>query len=327
MSKQKYVYNQSTLQYEKLKVSPKKRLIHFFGFLSLSIIFASVLFAFSSDFIPSPQEMSLQREIDQLNYNYTKISSDFDKVADDLAYLHQKDSDVHRVIFGLEPIDEAIWHGGTGGHDKYDYLNNFASSGEMIKASIEKVEKLKRQVEIHKSSLDTIYTLALEREEMLLSIPSIKPVREDKLKRKLVNMSGYGWRIHPVNKVRKFHKGIDFTAPNGTDIQATGTGIVKRVEVKKFGYGVNVIIDHGFGFQTLYAHMSKVDVKKGERVVRGQKIGEVGNTGTSTAPHLHYEVRKNGKAVNPIDYVLDGLTAQEYQELVEMASIENQSFD
>ena len=168
---------------------------------------------------------------------------------------------------------------------------------------------------------------AAKREVKLASIPSIKPVQEDKLKRKIQHLSGFGYRIHPILKVKKFHKGMDFTAPTGTPIQATGNGVVKRVERKKRGYGTNIIIDHGFGYETLYAHMHEVFVKKGEKVIRGQKIGTVGSTGTSTAPHLHYEVRINGKAVNPIDYCLDGLTPAEYQQLLEKSKIENQSFD
>ena len=148
-----------------------------------------------------------------------------------------------------------------------------------------------------------------------------------KLKRKVKHLSGYGIRLHPVHKVKKFHKGIDFTAPKGTAIQSTGNGKVVRVEKRRSGYGTNVIIDHGYGFTSLYAHMKTVNVKKGQRVSKGQKIGTVGSTGTSTAPHLHYEVRINGKAVNPIDYCLDGLSPEEYKELIEKATVENQSFD
>jgi murein DD-endopeptidase MepM/ murein hydrolase activator NlpD len=169
--------------------------------------------------------------------------------------------------------------------------------------------------------------LAKQREKKLLSIPSIKPVREDKLKRNMHSLSGFGYRIHPVHGVKKFHKGIDFTAPRGTAIQATGNGKVIRVQKRRYGYGNNIIIDHGFGYTTLYAHLSEIDIQVGDEVVKGQKIGTIGSTGTSTAPHLHYEVRINDRVVNPIDYCMDGLTLEEYQELVRKASIENQSFD
>ena len=170
-------------------------------------------------------------------------------------------------------------------------------------------------------------TLAVAHENRLASIPSIKPVQEDILKRKIRYLSGYGWRIHPVHKVKKFHKGIDFTAPRGTPIQSTGDGVVKRVQNKRTGYGKNIIIDHGYGFETLYAHMQEVEVKVGQKVKKGQRIGSIGSSGTSTAPHLHYEIRINDRSINPIDYVLDGLSPEEYAELVHRAEEENQSFD
>nr|WP_262914121.1 M23 family metallopeptidase [Portibacter lacus] len=169
--------------------------------------------------------------------------------------------------------------------------------------------------------------LALARKEKLSSIPSIKPVREDKLKRNILKLSGFGYRLHPVHGVKKFHKGIDFTAPRGTAIISSGDGKVTRVENKTRGYGKNIIVDHGYGYTTLYGHLSEIDVKVGDKVTRGQVIGKIGSTGTSTAPHLHYEVRINGQAVNPIDFCMDGLSPEEYQQLVHKAAEENQSFD
>jgi len=227
----------------------------------------------------------------------------------------------------MEPIDDAIWNGGIGGSKRYNHLEDFEKTGEMITESLSNVEKLKRKISIQSNSLDSLFMLAKSKEERLASIPSIKPIQENKLTRKVKHLSGYGIRLHPVHKVKKFHKGIDFTAPKGTAIQSTGNGKVIRVEKRRSGYGTNVIIDHGYGFTSLYAHMKTVNVKKGQRVSKGQKIGTVGSTGTSTAPHLHYEVRINGKAVNPIDYCLDGLSPEEYKELIEKATVENQSFD
>ena len=160
----------------------------------------------------------------------------------------------------------------------------------------------------------------------LASIPSIKPVRSDKLARSVKLLSGFGYRIHPIFKVRKMHAGIDFTAPRGTPIQATGNGKIIKAG-RGSGYGNRVIIDHGYGYQTLYAHMDRIDVKVGQTVTRGEKIGLVGNTGASTAPHCHYEVIYKGQKVNPIQFVLDGLSPEEYQELVNVASLENQSMD
>ncbi|MGA0232451.1 MAG: M23 family metallopeptidase, partial [Saprospiraceae bacterium] len=201
------------------------------------------------------------------------------------------------------------------------------NSEDFASSTRKRLEKLQYKVELQKNSLDTLMALAKQREKKLLSIPSIKPVREDKLKRNMHSLSGFGYRIHPVHGVKKFHKGIDFTAPRGTAIQATGNGKVIRVQKRRYGYGNNIIIDHGFGYTTLYAHLSEIDIQVGDEVVKGQKIGTIGSTGTSTAPHLHYEVRINDRVVNPIDYCMDGLTLEEYQELVRKASIENQSFD
>jgi len=265
---------------------------------------------------PSPSEKALYAEVEMLKSQINTMDQDFDKLADNLTSLHEKDNQVHRLIFGVNPIDSGVWNGGVGGHDKYSYLNSYASSGEYLKKQLVKVDNLKRKFDIQQKSLDSLYTIALKREKRLASIPSIKPVQADKLKKDLEYLSGFGIRLHPLHKVRKFHKGIDFTAPTGTKIQATGDGRVVKVEKGGRGYGNCVTIDHGFGFQTLYAHMLKISVKQGQMVKKGQMVGLVGNTGTSTAPHIHYEVHVNGSAVNPINYVLDGLTPMEYRDLV-----------
>jgi len=327
MKREKYVYNEQTLQYEKYKRTPTEKLTRFAGFTLSMLLVSVVFFGVAYSYFPTPKEKSLERENQQMVFHFDNLKGDFGIIAEDLEQLQRKDAEVHRMIFGLDPIDESVWDGGVGGHNKYAMLDNFGETGEMISESLEDVDKLKRKIELQRESLDMIFEMARAKEEKLASIPSIKPVVEDKLKRKIKHLSGYGIRLHPVHKVKKFHKGIDFTAPSGTAIQATGNGTVIRVEKKKRGYGHNVVIDHGFGYTTLYAHMKTIIVKKGEKVTKGQKIGEIGSTGTSTAPHLHYEVRINGKAVNPIDYCLDGLTPTEYKELVAKASEENQSFD
>ncbi|NNF35188.1 MAG: M23 family metallopeptidase [Saprospiraceae bacterium] len=327
MSKIKYVYNPQTLQFEPHRPPLKSKLTKIGGFISMMIVSCVGFYFVVNEYFPTPQEQALEREIDQMQYTYSGLIEDFNILAGDLEKLHQKDSEVHRMIFGINPMDEGIWEGGIGGVDRYENLRNLRESGEIITESLSKVEKIKRKVDLQNKSLDTLYRLALEKEKRLAAIPSIKPVVEDALKRKMRNLSGYGIRLHPVHKVKKLHTGIDFTAPRGTPIQATGNGTVIRVENRKSGYGKNVVIDHGYGFTSLYAHMQKVNVKKGQKVVKGQQIGEVGSTGTSTAPHCHYEVRVNGRAVNPIDYCLDGLSPEEYKELVEKASVENQSFD
>jgi len=230
-------------------------------------------------------------------------------------------------MFGMDPIDQGVWEGGTGGSDKFANLTKYKNTAPTLMDAEMQIKRLESQLVIQSKSLEEIEDLASKREEQLSSIPAIKPIREDKLKRNIKSLSGFGRRMHPVFKRMKMHTGIDFTCPTGTPIQATGNGIIEKVTRKSSGYGHHVIINHGFGYKTLYGHMNKIDVRKGQKVTRGQKIGEVGSTGTSTAPHLHYEVVSQGHKVNPIHYCMDGLSPEEYQQLANMASKTNQSFD
>jgi len=200
-------------------------------------------------------------------------------------------------------------------------------AGNSLKETKTYVSRLERQIYLQSKSLDTLEKLTKSREEMILSTPSIKPVRIDKLNRDVAQLSGYGIRLHPIHKINKMHEGIDFAAPSGTAIQATGNGKIVKIENKKSGYGLSVVIDHGFNYQTLYGHMKEVKVRLGEKVKKGQLIGLIGSTGTSTAPHCHYEVRFHGKAVNPIHFCMDDLSPLEYQEMANLASAANQSFD
>jgi murein DD-endopeptidase MepM/ murein hydrolase activator NlpD len=267
------------------------------------------------------------REIGQMKAQYTAINSDIDMLSKVLENVQERDANVHRIIFGMDPIDENVWNGGVGGHNKYGALTKFKNTGELLVESREKVDKLKRQLAIQSKSLDEVEDLSSKREEMMASVPAIKPIRSDNIKRNISSLSGFGMRMHPVFKRRKMHTGIDFTCPKGTPIHSSGDGKIVSIKHMKSGYGTHVIINHGFGYKSLYAHMSEVDVTLGQKIKRGQIIGKVGSTGTSTAPHLHYEVINKNKKVNPIHYCMDGLSDMEYQQLVNMASISNQSFD
>ncbi len=327
MKNAKYVFNEKTLQFEKHTSSRKQILIKFSG-IGLAIIFTSVsLFLIGMKLFPSPNEKALYSEVELLKSEIKSMDRDFNKMSENLNAIHDKDNQVHRLIFGMKPIDEGVWNGGIGGHDEYAYLNSYTNSGDFLKNQLKKVDALKRQFDVQQKSLDSLYTIALKREKRLASVPSIKPVEADKLKKDLEYLSGFGIRLHPLHKVRKFHSGIDFTAPQGTNIQATGDGKVVKVEHNGRGYGNCVVIDHGFGFQSLYGHMLSISVKEGETIKKGQPIGKIGSTGTSTGPHLHYEVHINGDPVNPINYVLDGLNPKEYRDLVLKAKQENQSWD
>ena len=327
MESKKYFYNPKTLQFEPLEVSLRSRILKVGAYVLSIVVLSMVLLNFAGEYFETPREKSLARELDQMHYYYNALSGDFDKMKGSIEDLQQKDASIHRVILGIDPIDEAIWDAGIGGHNKYTNITNYKNSGELIKATLSKAEKLQRKLELQNKSLDTLQRLAIAKEDKLAAVPSIKPIREDKLKRRMRHLSGFGIRIHPVHKVRKFHKGIDFTAPKGTPIQATGNGTVIKAKSQRSGFGKHVKIDHGYGYVTVYAHMNSIDVKVGEKVKKGQVIGTIGNTGLSTAPHCHYEIHYKGKAINPVDFCMDGLTPEEYEELVNMASMENQSFD
>lgn len=327
MERKKYIYNPKSLSYDEIKLSWKDRIFKAAG-ISVALIFTSVLLLLaSSNFITTPKEKELSDELNKTNYSLEAISTDLTTLSKQVDIIQERDANVHRVILGIDPLDKSLWNSGTGGYKKYKSIINFDNTEELVKETIDKVEKLKRKVELQNASLDTLERLAISRADRLASTPSIKPIQEDKLKRKISYLSGFGYRDHPIYHIKKFHRGIDFTSPKGTPIQVTGNGVVKAVINKKSGYGKHIIIDHGFGYETMYAHMSKTNVKKGEHVVRGQTIGLVGNTGSSTAPHLHYEVRFKGKAIDPIDFVFDGMSTEEYSEFITKAKAENQSLD
>ena len=327
MGKEKYVYNRQTLTYEKVRTPLKTRLLNLFGLVSAVIVTAIIFMSITTAYFPSQKEKALKREIEQMKLNYDGVNAQLEMMDKVLDNLQERDAAVHRVMFGVDPIDETVWEAGVGGHDAYRDLATFPNSGNVLASTLEKADKLERQLVLQSLSLDTIQSLAENMTEMHASLPAIKPIQEDKLRRSIRAMSGFGMRIHPILKVRKMHTGMDFAAPRGTAIQVTGDGVVEAVKKKAGGYGRHVIINHGFGYKTLYGHMQDIEVKVGQKVTRGQRIGTVGNTGTSTAPHLHYEVHYKGKKVNPIHYVIDGLSLEEYSQLVEAAAQQNMSFD
>lgn len=326
MRKEKYVYNTQTLRYEKVVETWRTKLFRIIGFVCAALFTAFIFTLISHEYFPSPKEEQLKREIEFFKGNYDRVVADLDQMTKVLSNLQDRDAYAHRMIFGMDPIDKNVWEGGIGGHDQYEQYRKFKNTGEMMTTVQSKLDMLKRQMVLQSKSLDTVLNMAKEQEKMLASIPSLKPVRSDKLARNVSLLSGFGYRIHPIFKVPKMHWGIDFTAPKGTPIQATGAGRVIKAE-RSSSYGYHVVIDHGYGYETLYAHMSRIDVKKGDKVVRGQQLGLVGSTGRSTAPHCHYEITYKGKKVNPIYYCMDGLTPEEYQELVEAAETANQSLD
>ena len=235
----------------------------------------------------------------------------------------QRDDNIYRVIFEADPIPSSIRKAGFGGVNRYKDIRNFSNTELVIEAA-KKADKLSKQLYIQSKSFDEVIDLAKNKADMLASIPAIQPIANKDLSRMA---SGYGYRLHPIYKTRRLHTGMDFTAPQGTPIYATGDGKVAKVRRSRRGYGNHVIIDHSYGYQTLYAHMTKYIVYRGQKVKRGEIIGYVGSSGTSVAPHLHYEVMKNKRKINPVNYYYNDLSPEEYEKMLEISSQNNQSFD
>lgn len=324
--KEKFVYNIHTLTYEKVVIPFKTRIWQAFGFFSVVLVTSFALLALLYSWFPSPREKELVREIEQMEYKYSQLNGQVEMMGKVLTNIQQRDANVHRAVFGMDPIDKDIWMAGVGGHESHPELAAFKYGADAVGNTLEKVDLLSRQLALQSKSLDTLQQLANNQQNMLASMPSIKPVREDKLQKSIGTLSGFGNRIHPVYKVRKFHAGLDFPARVGTAIQATGDGVVVEAGWHS-GYGNCIKISHGYGYESLYAHMNRMTVRPGEKVKKGHKIGEVGDTGLSTAPHLHYEVHYKGNPINPINFCLDNLTPQEYQQMVNSANMANQSLD
>jgi murein DD-endopeptidase MepM/ murein hydrolase activator NlpD len=323
MSETKYRYNTQTLSYERLKASKKDRFLRLVSLLVTGLVFSFITFFISYAYIDSPKEKELKRENQRLYFQYHLLSKRVDEFSGVLSNIQHRDDNIYRVIFEADPIPENIRLAGVGGIDRYKDLENFSNAKLVIEAT-KKLDKLERQLYIQSKSFDEVYNLARQKEQLLSAIPAIQPVSNKDLKRMA---SGFGYRIHPIYKTEKFHAGMDFTAPAGTEVYATGSGTVVNVEKSNRGWGNHIIIDHGFGYETVYAHLSEFSAKVGQSVNRGDLIGFVGNTGTSTAPHLHYEVHKNKQALNPVNFYFNDLTPEEYDLMIQLSSTANQSFD
>jgi len=323
MARIKYYYDTETCKYERVRVNKWDVFFNILGFFTISLLMAlGLLFAYSKYF-DSPKEAQLKKENQELKLYYDYLNEESEKLFSMLEVLQDKDDNIYRVIFEAEPIPSTVRRAGVGGVDRYkDIKQKGLEKQDLILSVLKKVDNLKKQMYIQTNSYDELFDLASRKEELLAAIPSIQPINNKELNRLA---SGYGMRTHPILKVRKFHPGVDFSAPQGTHVYATGDGIVKEVKTLFGGYGKYIEIDHGFGFVTLYAHLSGFEVRKGQRIKRGELIGYVGNTGQSTAPHLHYEVRKDNKLVNPVNYFFQDLSPEEYEIILELASRETQS--
>jgi murein DD-endopeptidase MepM/ murein hydrolase activator NlpD len=322
MAKVKYYYDADTLSYRKIAVKKSdyyKKSI--FGFLAILLIafFGFIVF---SQLIMSPNERAVNRENENLQLNLDLLSKRIGESSAILNELQERDNNIYRMYFEANPIPDEQRKAGFGGVNRYKGLEGYDNS-KMIKQLTMDVDILSKQLVVQSKSLDEIVTLAKEKEKMLASIPAILPVKLVDLTRMA---SGYKWRMHPILKIRKFHKGMDFTAPMGTPIYASGNGTVTR-SGRSATFGRVVYIEHGYGYKTIYAHMSKIKAVNGQTVKRGDLIGYVGNTGRSVSAHLHYEIHKNGRPLNPINFYYGDLTPEEFAAMQKASEEEGQSYD
>tara|TARA_R110002049_G_scaffold71370_2_gene183918 strand:+ start:9181 stop:10152 length:972 start_codon:yes stop_codon:yes gene_type:complete len=323
MNKVKYYYDSESLSYRKIERKKRTTFKYAFMFLLAASLFGFMFVFIAGQYVESPKTKALKRELQNMQLQYELLNKKMAHTETVLANIADRDNNIYRVYFEANPIPEEQRTAGFGGINRYKELEGFDNS-KLIIESNKRLDVLQKQIVVQSRSLDEIAKLAEEKEKLLAAIPAIQPVRNEDLKRMA---SGFGMRSDPFTKVRKMHWGMDFSAPRGTPIYATGDGVVVRADNRATGYGNHIRIDHGYGYESLYAHLFKYNVKKNQKVHRGDLIGFVGSTGRSEAPHCHYEIFKDGDRINPINFYYGSLTAEEFNELLEHASLENQSLD
>ena len=325
MAKVKYYYDSENLAYRKIKTKKRTK----FAYVALFIV-ASALFGFLSfvvllntPFFETPKDRLLTREIENFKLQYAILNRKMDQIDEVLEHIQDRDNNIYRVYFNTSAIPDEQRKAGFGGVNRYAELEGYNNSDLVVNTS-KRVDVISKQLAIQSRSLDEILKLAKEKNKLLSAIPAIQPVRNENLKQ---IASGFGYRSDPFTKVRKFHEGMDFSARTGTPIYATGDGVIARADNTASGYGNHIVIRHGFGYETLYGHLSKYNCRTGQTVKRGDVIGYVGSTGRSEAPHLHYEVHKGGEVVNPLNFYYGNISAAEYVVITKLANQENQSLD
>lgn len=323
MPEHKYRLNPKTLNFERIRLTAwqkvKRTALLLLPGLAVGLLGIFLVY----QFVDSPKESLLRRENKQLLVQYELLNKQIAELEKVLGDVRRRDDNIYRVILEADPLPESMRMAGVGGINRYRDLAGYANS-ELVVATAKRLDLLTRQLVIQSRSLDEVGDLVLRKQEMLASIPAVQPIANEDLTQ---TASGFGWRMHPIHKIMKFHAGMDFTAKPGVPIHATGDGVVTYAEYGTNGYGMHVIVDHGFDYETLYAHLSKLEVRKGQRVKRGDVIGLVGNTGLSVGPHLHYEVHKGGQPMDPANYYFNDLTPEEYARMVEISRNAGQALD
>ncbi|MDG2342030.1 MAG: M23 family metallopeptidase [Cytophagales bacterium] len=323
MSKHKYYYNPETCRYEKIKKS-KKDIFLRLSIYSLTVLFSSfILINIYDTYFESPKIVTLKKENQELQTHYEILNKEINVAYKMLDNLEERDDNVYRIIFEAEPIPSTIRQAGIGGINRYkELIDGNLERADLIVDNYAKIDELKRKLYIQTKSYDELLDMANNKEELVATIPAIQPVSNKDLKRVA---SGFGNRIDPFLKVKRMHYGLDFSVKKGTPIYATANGRVVIIKSSFGGFGKYIYLDHGNGYRTVYGHLNKFNVRKGQKVKRGELIAYSGNSGRSTAPHLHYEVHKNGKKLNPVNFFFNDLTPNQYEEVIKLSSVENQA--
>ena len=325
MAKVKYYYDSENLAYRKIITKTRKKIGVVFLFLVASALFGFLSFVvlLNTPYFETPKNRLQAREIDNLKLRYAILNKKMDQVEEVIDFIEDRDNNLYRVYFNASPIPEEERKSGFKGSQRYAELEGYDNS-QLVMNTTKRIDVLQKELAIQSKSLDAILKMAKAKDKLLAAIPAIQPVRNENLKSLA---SGFGYRTDPFTKARKMHEGMDFTAKTGTPIYATGDGVVERADNTASGYGNHIVIQHGFGYETLYAHLSRYKCRAGQHIKRGDIIGFVGSTGRSEGPHCHYEVHKNGKVVNPLNFYYGNISAVEYVAIAKIANQENQSFD
>lgn len=325
MAKIKYYYDEESGSYQRITKRKRKK----FGIAVLSVLgsflagFLLLLLYLNIPYLVTPREKALQRELDNTQLQYEVLNKKMSQVENVLSNIEERDNNIYRVYFEANPIPGEQRKAGFGGVNRYADLEGYDNS-RMIIESNKRLDILTKELVVQSRSLDEIATLAEEKEKLLAAIPAIQPVANKDLNR---IASGFGLRTDPFTKQKKMHWGMDFSAPRGTPVYATGNGTITRADDNSSGFGNHIRIDHGYGYTSLYAHLYKFNVRRGEKVNRGDLIGFVGSTGRSEGPHLHYQIYKDGERINPINFYYGNLTPEEFDVILKRAQMENQSLD
>lgn len=325
MPKTKYKYNPNNLSYEEVSIGLWMRILRLLLWIAPSLV-TGLLFSFIfTRQLNSPKEKVLKQEVETYKVELERLNQEIDLVDNVLDELQKRDEDLYRVALYADdlPDEMKLKNSRSRMVSRYSYLDEISNS-HLLKSTSDKLDQLEKRINLQSLSFRELLALANNKEKMLASIPAIQPVNNKDLK---MMASGYGYRIDPIYKTRKMHTGMDFTADVGTEVYVTGDGVVEALEVNSWGYGQCIVVNHGFGYKTRYAHLSAFKVKSGQSVKRGELIGLVGSTGKSVGPHLHYEVEKGGAKVNPIHYYHSDLTPLQYEKLLQMSNNSFKAFD